>query len=203
MSNRTHISTGRANGLALLIHDLVSSLLKGRRRKQLEKKQEEYDLIQRVKYENWAGIHCIDGDTFRISPIQNENLILSEEESLFWLEKNAKLVEGRAVRITSFSGASIPVVHGMRVARGQSVSESHEESRTIANGLLAITNQRIIFHGDYQNREFPLTAISGLGWNDSELYIHASSRQKTMCFKHVNGRICLTIIRIILASMNH
>ena len=200
MSARRSVSNGLANAVALMISDIFSALRLRKKRKQIAKIQSELDLLHQVEYKNWVKNNSIDGETLHLSPIPTDNVILSDGEQVFWIEKKANLVEGRAVRITSFSGVSIPVIHGMRVARGMSVSQSHEESRIVSSGTLAITNQRLIFHGNYQNREFPLTAISGLGWDDSELYIHASTRQKTMCFQRINGRICITIIRGILAS---
>ena len=172
--------------LALMLWG-ICSIANGNRRKV------KRDSWYRAEYKRWIKNVAPDG-TLTVNPIDSHAFALAKNELMMRIENQVQLVEGRAVRNTAYGGLSIPIGCGIRIKSGGARGESHEEMRLISTGTLAITNMRLIFIGDFQNRDVPFSKITAMQYTDSELHITSSSRQKTMYFCGLNGRICLTLI---------
>jgi hypothetical protein len=99
------------------------------------------------------------------------------------------LVEPRAVRTwrSSSGGASFRIAKGLSYRLGTSggTSESHEETRPVDEGTLALTNQRIIFVGSKRTVGFPIEKLIGI---DDEGYfnylrLNREGKQKAEIFE--------------------
>lgn len=92
------------------------------------------------------------------------NVILSKGEVAF-LKENSTLFEPRSVRTYTGTTGSvslpIPGSKGARYRAGgfNGTSESHEELRKIDNGILLLTNKRLIFSGRNNVRTIKLSKI--------------------------------------------
>lgn len=89
------------------------------------------------------------------------------------------------------------IAKGITVGRGYSTSESHEEWRPISTGTLYITNKRIVFDGDMQDRSVGIDSLISVQVGDIQAAITSSSRQKTMVFDMLNGRVVGHAIELI------
>jgi hypothetical protein len=104
-------------------------------------------------------------------------IILQNGEVCHWTS-NSKLFEERAVRQTY--GGAVRVMRGVYI--GGSQGESQGALRKIDNGILVLTNKRLIFNGDFRNSEYKLDKIVSVEeWKDA-IEIGASNRQKVQIF---------------------
>jgi len=161
-----------------------------------KKKQEQMDEKMHRAYLTW---HNMISTTGELVPYATD-LVLSKGEECLRLEYNVTLYEVRAVRTSTHTFGSMPITRGIRAGRGYSKSESHDEWRPIATGRLYITNKRIYFDGDMQDRKIPLSQLATVKAECSALEISSNTRQKSMIFTGLNGQICRELIQLVIDS---
>lgn len=134
-----------------------------------------------------------------LQPIQTE-MLLKNGEIAYWQE-DAKLIETRAVRHYQSGYTGFRVAKGMYVGGSKGCSTSSQEWQVLARGKLCITNQRLIFDGDSNDRNIPLKKIIAVNTNDhASIEVSTETRQKSMIFAVRNGYIITLIIRICAQS---
>ena len=113
---------------------------------------------------------------------------LPEGEECYFAAR-AKLKEPRSVTVSRQGGGSIYIAAGIRIYDGISVSEAHEEWRTVSTGVLYVTSKRIIFAGDTQTRTIDLRDVISISAGYRSISIGSTSHKKVMLFSGVNGQI--------------
>jgi len=144
------------------------------------KEKNKYD-GQALKVSEWErGISDFD---FSIKNLKLPNVnivglktILSNNEKTHWYS-GARLIEERAVRNVQHSSVG---GHGFRV--GQSTGESHGELRTIDSGNLLLTNQRLVFNGNFKHIEYPLSKILHLEEYKDAIEVALKGRQRVQTY---------------------
>lgn len=170
-------------------------------RKQIEetvklKKKQDASSIRR--YNEWKRI-VLASKTMPSVPC---NLVLPLGEVCFWVDEGVTLYEVKSVRTSSHTFGSIPITGGIRVGKGISRSESEDEWRPIACGTLYITNKKIFFDGDKQNRTIPLNKVASIKSETSSVEVSGTSRQKSMIFDGANGCAIQDIVHFINLRKN-
>ena len=155
-----------------------------------EKRQRQIDQSHALYYDKWHKMVAMSG---QIAPVACD-LILGKGEECLWVEQQVTLYEVRAVRHSAHTFGSVPIGKGIRVGRGYSTSESSDEWRPIAEGVLYITNKKVYFDGDKQDRKIPISKISTIKADWSAVEISSETRQKSMVFFGVNGNVCREIV---------
>lgn len=110
-------------------------------------------------------------------------IVLKGDEKCYYNEA-AGLCETRAVRTYSGGGARIRVAKGVSIGGGQGSSSSRQEWKHLDTGTLSITNERIIFAGQKENRifEFKKLVTCGLDKISGQIEISFSNRKKSARF---------------------
>ena len=119
-------------------------------------------------------------------PLSNSSALAlrGDEEFVYQLEDVALIESRKAPRVTQRSGGAVTfaLAKGLYYtgARGSSVSpEPEDEMRTIDQGSVTFTTQRVVFVGSKQSREWDFSKM--LGWNEGpgfSVTIAVSNRQK-------------------------
>jgi hypothetical protein len=137
-----------------------------------------------------------NGQTSAENP--NLALMLKRNERAFWTVTGAGLVEprrGAGHWQGGYSGFSFRVAKGVRYhvggTRGQYI-QGQEAPTVIDTGTTTITDQRVVFQGTRQTREWAYTKLLGYQHFDSPPWtaIQVSNRQKTsgvMCDTNTAG----------------
>jgi hypothetical protein len=94
-------------------------------------------------------------------PVISTKLFLDNGEYAI-LEANTHLLETRAVRNSGGSGIGFRIAKGITIGSYSGQSESHREWRKIDDGMLTLTNKRLIFSGGMENRTIPINKILSL-----------------------------------------
>lgn len=137
-----------------------------------------------IEYERWrAQIKRLGG-----LPSIEGAVKLPEGEKCYFVAR-AKLSEPRSVTSSRHVGGSIYIAAGIKIFDGSSVSESHDEWRTVSVGLLCVTGKRIIFAGDTQTRTADLADVISIAAGHRGISIGTTSNKKVMFFSGVNGQI--------------
>lgn len=134
----------------------------------------------------------------KLEPIQT-SLCLGEHERCYY-QSSATLLEPRSVRNTIHLGGGVRIAKGVVVGAGNSYSESHDEWRELSSGALCITNKRIIFDGEMYNRTVKLSTLTAVSAEQLKLAVSSSTRQRTMLFTGLNGKLACGIINILRNS---
>ena len=118
-----------------------------------------------------------------------------------YLQLRTTLCETRSIRNSTHTGGAVRIAKGITVGRGYSTSESHEEWRQISTGVLYVTNKRLVFDGDMQNRVVKIDDVVSAQAGAAQVAITAASRQKTMLFDRINGQIVRDVIEMIQGGL--
>ena len=160
---------------------------------QQQKMQEEKkDAVARENYKKWRIAVSQKGS---ISCVPT-SICLSAGERCY-LVSTVTLCETRAVRNSTHTGGAVHLAKGLTVGQGYTTSESHDEWRAISHGKLYVTNTRILFDGDMQNRSIKMKDLLSVDAAPRQLAISTTTRKKTMVFKGINGQIARDIINIL------
>jgi len=171
---------------------VVAHLVQSVKRRNTQRKIDESN---RLYYNRW---HHQVATTGTIAPVQSP-LVLKDGEECLRVECNVTLFEVRAVRRSTHTFGTMPLGNSrIRIGRGYSTSESTDEWRPIAEGRLYVTNKRIYFDGDKQDRKIPLDKIATLKADWSAIEVSSETREKSMIFAGVNGRVCQEIVHCAL-----
>lgn len=186
--------------ISLFIHPLLAvvfffvSLIFWAKRKEELKKQKHQQMI--LDAENYVN----EVKDKKALPVIKSSIFLEKDENAF-LEELTELKETRAIR--KYSGGMRGV--GFRVAKGvyigaggrSGTSESHQEWRTIDRGNLIITNKRLVFNGNKENRTVPLKKIISVDVTLDLIEVAVEARNKTMIFSVKNGYIWGAVMNIV------
>lgn len=156
-----------------------------------KKNQKKIDEAHNIEYKKWHDMVVSTGNLASVPC----DLILSGGEECLRVENNVTLFEVRSVRHSTHTFGSMPIgKSGIRIGRGYSTSESSDEWRPVAKGVLYVTNKQVYFDGDKQDRKVPIAKISTVKADLSAMEISSATRQKSMLFVGVNGNICREIV---------
>ncbi len=122
--------------------------------------------------------HCVESGSLPVANIKGLKIILLPKEQTHWYNPSVGLMEERAIRRSV--GGAVRVVKGVYV--GGSQSESHGELRTIDQGELLLTSQRLIFNGDFKHIEFKLDKITSVEEMEDAVEVGASNLKKVQIF---------------------
>lgn len=112
-----------------------------------------------------------------------------------YLQMAASLCEPRAIRQSVHTGGGVRIARGVVIGQGYSSSESHEEWRRISSGRLYITDRRIVFDGDMQNRTIKLSDLLSVQQGNDYIVISSDRRTRSMAFYGLNGLIAGDMIK--------
>ncbi len=120
----------------------------------------------------------------------NSPVILKKNERALLFLSDVALWEPRAVRQTrgAYGGPTFRVAKGVsfRVGSFQSHSESHEELRTIDQGMLTLTNKRLVFTGTKRTTNIDLRKIVSIEPYKDGIASQRENKQKTEYFIGIN-----------------
>ena len=128
-------------------------------------------------------------------------IILKKDEIAYYSE-SSKLFETKAVRHYQSGSAGVRVMKGVYIGGSRGKSTSHQEWSHIDDGNLIITNQRLIFDGFSQNRNFNLSRIISVSQGLDKIEVSIEGRQKSLVFECSNSIICATVIHICAQTEN-
>lgn len=168
--------------VGLLTFGIAYTIAQKRRRERLERLADE-------QYRQWRAAIDQRGEI----PPRNIGLRLMDDETGY-LELHTTLCETRSIRNATHTGGAIRIAKGITIGRGYTTSEAHEEWRQISPGILYVTDKRIVFDGETQNRTIKLKDLISVQAALTQVAISTSARQKTMIFDNVNGQIVRDVI---------
>lgn len=120
----------------------------------------------------------------------NSPVILKKNERALLFLSDVALWEPRAVRQTkgAYGGPTFRIAKGVsfKVGSFQSHSESHEELRTIDQGILTLTNKRLVFTGTKRTTNIDLRKIISIEPYKDGIASQRENKQKTEYFIGVN-----------------
>ena len=120
----------------------------------------------------------------------NSPVLLKKNERalLFW--SDISLWEPRMVRQTkgSYGGQTLRAAKGVsfKVGTFSSHSESHEELRTVDQGILTLTNKRLVFTGSKRTNNIDLNKIISIEPYKDGIASRRENKQKTEYFIGIN-----------------
>ncbi len=120
----------------------------------------------------------------------NSPLILKKDERALLFLSDVALWEPRAVRQTrgAYGGPTFRVAKGVsfKVGSFQSRSESHEELKTIDQGMLTLTNKRLVFTGTKRTTNIDLRKLISIEPYKDGIASQRENKQKTEYFIGIN-----------------
>jgi hypothetical protein len=137
-------------------------------------------------------------DTKSVPEIKTD-IFLQKNEKAILESENSYLQETRAVRKTSGGGAGIRVAKGVTVGKFASTSHSQQQLKVIDQGVLTITNKRIIFTGSEETRDIPISKIAKAVLTGKNLEINATNRKKSMIFSVSGNPVVWNFVLEIIA----
>lgn len=126
------------------------------------------------------------------SLIDDEILLKNGEILLF--SKNVRFFEPRAVRRSSHSGASFGGWRG-RLYAGGTVSTSNDVITYIDDGVLYLTNKRLIFKGNKKSSNVKFGKIMNLSYNGDKLIVNRENKQKIKAYWLINDNFTYNSIQ--------
>ncbi|MCZ3365147.1 MULTISPECIES: zinc-ribbon domain-containing protein [Methanobacterium] len=120
----------------------------------------------------------------------NSPVILKKNERAFLFWSDIALWEPRVVRQTrgSYGGQTFRAAKGIsfKVGNFSSHSESHEELRTVDQGMLTLTNKRLVFTGSKRTNNIDLRKIISIEPYRDGIASRRENKQKTEYFIGIN-----------------
>jgi hypothetical protein len=128
-------------------------------------------------------------------PIVAADIILKPGEAAFYSTPSA-LYETRAVRHYQSGHTGFRVAKGVWVGGTSGRSVSTQEWTRLDAGSLIITNKRLVFNGQKEERTVPLSKIVAVHNSLADVQVAVEGRQKAMAFGVANPLIASLIIRL-------
>ncbi len=126
-----------------------------------------------------------------------ESSALMEKNELAFMEGGSILSEPRSVRKTSGGMAGVRIMKGVTVGGFGSESRSSLEWTKLDSGILTITNQRLLFRGNLENRTIPLNKIVSFNTTKQTIEVSVDGKTKISSYKIQNPYIWGTIFNIL------
>lgn len=112
-------------------------------------------------------------------------LFLKDGEKAFFCER-VELMEPRAVRTGTGNRVGFRVARGVWVSTGTSTSESNDVWKRLDEGMLTITNRRIVFDGQMGTRNLDLAKLVSVSPRADGIEVAVENRQKSSGFTCAN-----------------
>ena len=120
-------------------------------------------------------------------------IILKKSERPIIVLQNVLFKEPRSVRtsVGGYGGPTIRIAKGVsfRLGGASSRSISHEEIKTIDQGILTITNKRLAFTGPIKTLNYNLNKIIAINEFEDGIAVQRDNKQKTEYFLGTNNTI--------------
>lgn len=145
-------------------------------------------------YRRWLLAVKATGGEF---PACSSPLSLDAGEECLYCCVDAALVEPRAIRSGGYGGATIRVAKGVSIHTGEFGAESHDELRSIDQGVLCVTNRRIVFSGSTQTRVIDPSDILSIQASPLRLAINSAKHKRAVVFDGANGLIARDVINAV------
>jgi hypothetical protein len=129
------------------------------------------------------------------------NLMLKNGESAYYSD-DVDLYETHSVRTSTTGYTGVRVMKRVYIGGARGTSTSSQEWTCVASGKLVITNQRLVFDGDKNDRNIPLKRIFNAESTSDGVEVSCEGRQKSMVFACKNPLILAIIIRICAKAEN-
>lgn len=129
-------------------------------------------------------------------PVIASQVTLKAGEQAF-LEDEVILKETRSVTTRSSSGGAFRVMKGVYVGGSSGTSRSHNEWQTIDKGRLVMTNQRIIFDGNSENRVVAIDKVISVSPALDGIEISIENKQKSSFYTVKNCLIWNMVFKIV------
>lgn len=174
-----------AVGVVVLIGLAFGVSLSSARRKREHKAQlfaEARQFVENIQ-------HC------KSLPVAATHLILKSGEVAFYSAACA-LYETRAVRQFTSGSTGVRIAKGVYIGGTKGYSTSTQEWTQIDNGILTVTNKRLVFDGGKADRAIALAKVLSVNSGLSGVEVSVENRQKSMVFGVPNPLIAAAIIRI-------
>ncbi|MBR3087253.1 MAG: hypothetical protein IKH04_12720 [Kiritimatiellae bacterium] len=169
--------------VVLLFSIIANGIAKDVRRRSREKANAQRDEILRWQFSAWKkGVERLGS-----LPEEPTFLIMKKGECCYYCQTGVALFEVRSARTSTYAGASQGLGHGLRVGGGSGYSTSHDVWREVAVGTLTMTNMRVYFDGDKQDRNVALRDIMSINYSTTTIEISCEKRQRSMVFSVGNG----------------
>lgn len=139
--------------------------------------------------EELTALQKLTAETHSVAGIEDASLFLEdEEEHLCHKSDNVVLFEPKPVRLGGGAGASVHVAKGVTLHSGGGAAVSVDTWQRKSVGILYVTNKRIIYDGDMENRSIPFDHILSLRTSFKKLDVSLTKgRKKTIRFFGCNG----------------
>lgn len=125
------------------------------------------------------------------------SILLKKDEDAF-LATESTLRETKAIRYSQRGGVGLRVAKGVYVGRSSGKSESQQEWRVIDSGDITVTNQKLVFNGEKENRIIPIDKIVSISpWSDA-IEITSETKNKSMLFSVDNPFIWAAVVNILV-----
>ena len=132
-----------------------------------------------------------------LDPVMAPPIKLRKGELCYFVDDTADMYEPRSVRTGGYGGGSVHVAKGLTLHTGRMSSESHYEWRKVAVGALYLTNERLIFNGDMQNKVVNIDDIMSVTPGYRVASVSSQKLQKPMAFGDINGQIFVAVLRML------
>ena len=109
-------------------------------------------------------------------------IILRKGENLLLVLPEVSLLELRSVRMGTYGGPTVRVAKGIHIRLGGFTAESNEELRFVDQGVLVLTNRRLVFSGMKRTIEVGLGQIISLEAYKDGVVLKKSGRNKPYYF---------------------
>lgn len=154
-------------------------------KKALQVAEEGRDRFREADRESW--LNQLREGTINIEVIGGESpIILKPQEQLRVVLPRISLLEPRAVTEGGgfYGGPTIRVAKGLSFRLGAAAgrSESHEELRNVDQGVLTLTNRRLVFSGKKRTLNIGLMSIVSMEPFKDALAVRREGREKTQYF---------------------
>jgi hypothetical protein len=116
-------------------------------------------------------------------------VILKKNEELILSVPNVSLSEPRAVRTGSYGGPSFRVAKGVYFRVGGFKAQSHDEIKNIDQGIITLTNTRLVFSGSKRTINIPLGKIISIEPYSDAIALRREGKEKTQYFMGINKAI--------------
>jgi len=130
----------------------------------------------------------------------SSQVILKENEELQMVLPKIRLWEPRTVTTSTggYGGPSFRVAKGLyfRVGAFRAQSQSHEELKEVDQGLLTLTNKRLLFTGAKRTSEYNLAKIISIEPYQDGIAVRTSGRSKVQYFIGIDPRPISTEVTI-------
>lgn len=176
-------------GLPFVIIDAVR---KHSRKKALIQRDERL----RKEFSTWKQ----DVEKLGSLPQIKTSLIMNKGEYCFFCCTGCVLYEVRSARTSSYVGASQGFGHGLRIGSGNGYSTSQDVWHSIAVGTLTMTNKRVYFNGDKQDRNVNLREIMSIDFSPTTIELSCEKRQRSMVFSVSNGLKANYILQVLVSN---